>query len=164
MGLSPRTARPEVRYQPTVSVSAAAIFLHEVLTRKSIKMHSFCMKIHTFSEVFEEQLEFPEQEKISGTLSLLRSCPKIIRIDFWYFSRPEKIFAWGDSTFFINALNIRKFPLWYGISMVFYRKALHERKMKNLPDPVAFFIKIIKSPQRNFRFSKPKSGICFISS
>ena len=48
---------------PAVSVSAAGTFLHKVLTRKSIKMHSFCMKIHAFSEVFEEQLEFPEQEK-----------------------------------------------------------------------------------------------------
>ena len=58
-------ASPEVASarQPRVSVSAAAIFLHEVLTRKSIKIYSFCMKTHEFSVVFEEQREIPESGK-----------------------------------------------------------------------------------------------------
>ena len=49
--------------QLTVSVSAAGISLYKVLTRKTTKIHSFCFQIHAFTEVFEERLEFPEQEK-----------------------------------------------------------------------------------------------------
>ena len=50
--------------QSGVSVSAAGISLEEVLTRKTIKIHSVGLEIHVFSEVFEDQSEFSELEKL----------------------------------------------------------------------------------------------------
>ena len=61
-------------------------------------------------------------------------------------------------------MNSRKIPARYSFSTVFYRKALHWHRMTNLLDLVAFFTKNVKSLQRNFRFQKQNSGICFISS
>ena len=57
-----RSARG-ITMRPAVSVSAVGVFLDKVLTRKTTKIRTFCLKSHAFSEVFEERLEFPEQEK-----------------------------------------------------------------------------------------------------
>ena len=46
----------------------------------------------------------------------------------------------------------------------FYRKALHRRRIDILAVPSRIFTKNTKSPQRNFRFQKQNSGICFILS
>ena len=54
-----------------------------------------------------------------------------------------------------------EFPGWNKISMVFYRKSLHRRRMEILGDPIT---KNTKSPQRKFRFQNQDSGIRFISS
>ena len=74
---------------------------------------------------------------------------------------PELSRAWWCNS---HVINFRKCPGWYEISTVFYRKALHRRRMEILADPSSFFTKNIKPPQRNFRFQKQNSGIGFISS
>ena len=124
----PWLARSAVAHSggPAVSVSAAAIFLHEVLTRKSIKMHSFSWKSMHFQRFSKSNWSFQSRKNIRNfapTQELFL---------------PEKLFAWGDSTFFIHTLNFQKFPVCYEISMGFYRKAL---QIKNLVEPVDFLPK-----------------------
>ena len=82
---------------------------------------------------------FRNRKKIPGILYLLRSCFNIIRMDFHQILRPINLFSWGDSTFFKHVMNFRKCPGWYEISTVFYRKALHRRRMTILADPKQLF-------------------------
>ena len=67
-----------------------------------------------------------------------------------------KIFSWGDSTFFTHVMNFRKCPGWYEISTVFYRKALHRRRMEILADPSSFFHQKHQITPAKFSISKTK--------
>ena len=63
---------------PAVSVSAAGIFLHKVLTRKSIKMHSFSWKSMHFQRFSERNWSFRSRKKIWGFSSKYKTYFNII--------------------------------------------------------------------------------------
>ena len=88
-------------------------------------------------------------------MPLLRTCFHIIRTDFHQILWSIKCFSWGDSTFFTHVINFRKCPGWYEISTVFYRKALHRRRMEILADPSIFHQKHQITPAK-FSISKTK--------